>query len=187
MCIRDSVTTVLNSSVAEKSTDIPVINSYSIKAGNTNIWATLADWNEGTFTDAVGYESDDVFLSLIHIWSAPFSAAAAGWCSYCAERPRKLCAKPPTSSVRTCGTSFVRCWAGTRCARSAHRSPVSALCRKATAQRRIHCCSCLLYTSKRKKMHCYIGNASVHLKRGSWLPFYRPCEAGFAVIAKAAS
>ena len=41
--------------------DIPVINSYSIKAGNTNIWATLADWNEGTFTDAVGYESDDVF------------------------------------------------------------------------------------------------------------------------------
>ena len=55
------VTTVLNSSVAEKSTDIPVINSYSIKAGNTNIWATLADWNEGTFTDAVGYESDDVF------------------------------------------------------------------------------------------------------------------------------
>ena len=55
------VTTVLNSSVAEKSTDIPVINSYSIKAGNTNTWATLADWNEGTFTDAVGYESDDVF------------------------------------------------------------------------------------------------------------------------------
>ena len=30
--------------------------------------------------------------------------------------------------------------AGTRCARSAHRSPVSAPCRKATAQRRIHCC-----------------------------------------------
>ncbi len=69
-----------------------------------------------------------------------FSAAAAGWCSCCAERPRKLCAKPPTSSVRTCGMSFVRCWAGTRCARSAHRSPVSAPCRKATAQRRIHCC-----------------------------------------------
>ena len=55
------VTTVLNSSVAEKSTDIPVINAYTVKAGNTNTWATLADWNEGTFTDAVGYESDDVF------------------------------------------------------------------------------------------------------------------------------
>ena len=45
----------------QRSPPIPVINSYSIKAGNTNTWATLADWNEGTFTDAVGYESDDVF------------------------------------------------------------------------------------------------------------------------------
>ena len=55
------VSTVLQSSVAEQATDIPVINAYTVKAGNTNSWATLADWNKGTFTEAAGYESKDVF------------------------------------------------------------------------------------------------------------------------------
>ena len=51
----------LHSSVTEKATDVPVLKSYRIDAGNSNIWSTLADWNQGTFTDAVGYASDDVF------------------------------------------------------------------------------------------------------------------------------
>ena len=51
----------LHSSVTEDATDVPVLKSYTVVAGNCNTWSTLADWNRGTFTGAAGYESDDVF------------------------------------------------------------------------------------------------------------------------------
>ncbi len=55
------VTTALHASVTEQATDIPVLHSYQIDAGNRNTWATLAAWNRGTLTGAVGYEPMDVF------------------------------------------------------------------------------------------------------------------------------
>ena len=55
------VSTAMQSSVTEAATDVPVIRSYTVNAGNCNTWATLADWNKGVFTGAAGYESDDIF------------------------------------------------------------------------------------------------------------------------------
>ena len=52
---------MLQSSVTKKATDVPVLKRYTVDAGNRNTWATLADWNKGTFTGAARYESDDVF------------------------------------------------------------------------------------------------------------------------------
>lgn len=56
------VTTALHASVTEQATDIPVLRSYQIDAGNRNTWATLAAWNRGTLTGAIGYQPTDVFV-----------------------------------------------------------------------------------------------------------------------------
>lgn len=55
------VSTTLHSTVTETATDVPVLKSYTVDAGNRNRWASLADWNRGTFTGAAGYASEDVF------------------------------------------------------------------------------------------------------------------------------
>lgn len=55
------VATAFHSSVTESATDVPVLKSYTVDAGNCNVWSTLADWNKGSFTGAVGHASDDVF------------------------------------------------------------------------------------------------------------------------------
>ncbi len=56
------VVTELHSAVGETETNMPVIKSYVIDAGNRNAWTTLADWNRGTFEGAVGWQSTDCFV-----------------------------------------------------------------------------------------------------------------------------
>ncbi|WP_031475104.1 S-layer homology domain-containing protein [Agathobaculum desmolans] len=53
------VVTDLHASVTEQATDIPVIRSYTVRAGQEQVWATLAAWNKGTFEGAAGYEPKD--------------------------------------------------------------------------------------------------------------------------------
>ena len=53
------IVTDLHASVTEKATDVPVIHSYTVNAGESTTWATLAAWNKGSFEGAAGYEPTD--------------------------------------------------------------------------------------------------------------------------------
>ena len=53
--------TDLHSSVGEQATDMPVIKSYTVEAGNRNSWSTLAAFHKGAFEGAAGYQPTDCF------------------------------------------------------------------------------------------------------------------------------
>lgn len=54
--------TTFDSSVTSDSTDIPQVLSYTLTGSSDTVhWATLADWNRGTYADAAGYANQDFF------------------------------------------------------------------------------------------------------------------------------
>lgn len=55
------VITTFVSDLNTKNSSIPVLHEYVLKAGNEKVWNTLVDWNLGTFEDAAGHQSSDVY------------------------------------------------------------------------------------------------------------------------------
>lgn len=59
------IVTKFTSNLGTEQTDIPVLYTYILKAGeNTAAWNTYADWAKGTFADGAGHQSSDAYRAL---------------------------------------------------------------------------------------------------------------------------
>lgn len=59
------IVTKFTSNLGTEQTDIPVLYTYTLKAGeSTAAWNTYADWAKGTFADGAGHQSSDAYRAL---------------------------------------------------------------------------------------------------------------------------
>ena len=59
------IVTRFTSNLGTEQTDIPVLYTYILKAGeSTAAWNTYADWTKGTFADGAGHQSSDAYRAL---------------------------------------------------------------------------------------------------------------------------
>lgn len=59
------IVTKFTSNLGTEQTDIPVLYTYILKAGeSTAAWNTYADWTKGTFADGAGHQSSDAYRAL---------------------------------------------------------------------------------------------------------------------------
>ncbi len=59
------IVTKFTSNLGTEQTDIPVLYTYILKAGeSTAAWNTYADWTKDTFADGVGHQSSDAYRAL---------------------------------------------------------------------------------------------------------------------------
>lgn len=59
------IITKFTSNLGTEQTDIPVLYTYTLKAGeSTAAWNTYADWAKGTFADGAGHQSSDAYRAL---------------------------------------------------------------------------------------------------------------------------
>ena len=59
------IVTKFTSNLGTEQTDIPVLYTYILKAGeSTAAWNTYADWAKGTFADGAGHQSSDAYRAL---------------------------------------------------------------------------------------------------------------------------
>lgn len=59
------IVTKFTSNLGTEQTDIPVLYTYILKAGeSTAAWNTYADWAKGTFVDGAGHQSSDAYRAL---------------------------------------------------------------------------------------------------------------------------
>lgn len=59
------IVTKFTSDLGTEQTDIPVLHTYTLKAGETTAaWNTYADWMKGTFADGAGHQSSDAYRAL---------------------------------------------------------------------------------------------------------------------------
>lgn len=58
------IVTKFTSDLGTDASYLPVLNTYTLKAGNETAWNTWADWKKGTFTDGAGHQSADVYRAL---------------------------------------------------------------------------------------------------------------------------
>ena len=59
------IVTKFTSNLGTEQTDIPVLYTYTLKAGESTVaWNTYADWAKGTFADGAGHQSSDAYRAL---------------------------------------------------------------------------------------------------------------------------
>lgn len=59
------IVTKFTSNLGTEQTDIPVLYTYTLKAGESiAAWNTYADWAKGTFADGAGHQSSDAYRAL---------------------------------------------------------------------------------------------------------------------------
>jgi len=59
------IITTFTSVLGEEASYLPVLNEYTLTAGNTSAaWNTYADWAKGTFADGAGHQSSNVYRAL---------------------------------------------------------------------------------------------------------------------------
>ncbi|MBS1227271.1 MAG: metallophosphoesterase [Proteobacteria bacterium] len=57
------IVTDFESDLNKTESSIPVVSEYLLTAGNKKRWNTAADWQKGGFSQAVGHQSVDVYMS----------------------------------------------------------------------------------------------------------------------------
>lgn len=58
------IVTTFTSDLGTDASYLPVLNTYTLKAGDTVSWNTWADWKKGAFADGAGHQSSDVYRAL---------------------------------------------------------------------------------------------------------------------------
>lgn len=58
------IVTTFTSDLGTDASYLPVLNTYTLKAGDTVSWNTWADWKKGIFADGAGHQSSDVYRAL---------------------------------------------------------------------------------------------------------------------------
>lgn len=58
------IVTAFTSKLGTDASYMPVLNTYTLQAGDTYAWNTYADWSKGTFADGAGHQSSDVYRAL---------------------------------------------------------------------------------------------------------------------------